>query len=349
MATHPPPAERIRAIDPQFDGKMFDPPQGLNPDLAPFADSALSATPLSGQTAGFPSGPPPLKSPISNFKSPPPPRRISLPPETVAARAGQLTAGHLARAQQLLDLIPAEVRAAARDPAQAPAVVCGLLLDADPAAAERQLALIAAQAGAETAAALADLRQPLAAVAPEARLPLLQLALPALAALDRGALDRLLGTLDELVHADGRVSPFEFALQKVLERHLHLIAQPDAAIGDIQSFAAVADEIALVLSVLARLSGDEAAAGEAFAAGAAQLPLLAGRLGLQPAPDCTLAQLDPVLDRLVRASGPIKRRLLTAAAAVIGADGVVTVEEGELYRALAAALDVPLPPLSAAA
>ncbi len=342
MATHPPLDRRIRAIEPQFDGQFFEPPEMV--DVAHTSSAVAGFAPPLHPVAGFA---PPAQS--SGFKSPPPPRRNWLPPETAAARAGQLTAGHLAHAQELLDRIPAEVREAVRDPARAPAVVCGLLLDPDPGIAERQLALVATQAGEVTAAALAALREPLAAVAPEARLPLLQLALPALAALDRGALDRLLGTLDELVHADGRVSPFEFALQKVLERHLHLIAQPNAAIGDIQSFAAVADEIALVLSVLARLSGDEAAAGDAFAAGTAQLRLLDGRLGLQPAADCTLARLDPVLDRLVRASGPIKRRLLTAAAAVIGADGVVTVEEGELYRALAAALDVPLPPLSAAA
>jgi hypothetical protein len=112
------------------------------------------------------------------------------------------------------------------------------------------------------------------------------------------------------------------------------------------SFQAVADDIAVVLSTLARVgSRDETQAAAACAAGAAQLKLIEARLALLAPADCTLAHLDQTLDRLALASLPIKERLLDAAAHVIGADGTITLEEGELFRALAAALDVPMPVL----
>ena len=158
-------------------------------------------------------------------------------------------------------------------------------------------------------------------------------------------LDRFLTTLDQLVHADGQVTPFEYALQKVLTRHLQLVRAPQVRV-EYYSFQAVADDIAVVLSTLARVgSRDETQAAVACAAGAAQLKLIEARLALLAPADCTLAHLDQTLDRLALASLPIKERLLDAAAHVIGADGTITLEEGELFRALAAALDVPMPVL----
>jgi hypothetical protein len=110
------------------------------------------------------------------------------------------------------------------------------------------------------------------------------------------------------------------------------------------SFKAVADEISTVLSILAHASDRDS--NEAYAAGAAQLPLLAGRLG-PLALTTDLVALDVALDKLAAASGPIKQRLLQAAAHVVISDGEVHVEEYELLRAIAATLDVPLPPLPA--
>ena len=118
----------------------------------------------------------------------------------------------------------------------------------------------------------------------------------------------------------------------------------------IYSFVAVAEEINVVLSALAHASStDNAAAQLAFSEGAAQLKLLDGKLAMISAEDSSITQLDQALDKLATASGPIKQRLLTAGAYVISADGVLLIEETELLRAVAAALDVPMPPLTAAA
>ena len=106
----------------------------------------------------------------------------------------------------------------------------------------------------------------------------------------------------------------------------------------------------MVLSALAQASSDDASeAARAFAEGASQLKLVEGKIALLNEADSGLVQLDAALDKLAGASGPIKQRLLMASAHVVSADGVVLTSEAELLRAVAASLDVPVPPLSAIA
>jgi hypothetical protein len=106
----------------------------------------------------------------------------------------------------------------------------------------------------------------------------------------------------------------------------------------------------VVLSALAHASSDSPdEAARAYAEGSAQLKLVQGNLALLSAEDSGLPQLGAALDKLAVASGPIKQRLLVAAAHVVSADGVVLDVEAELLRAIAASLDVPVPPLSAIA
>ena len=58
-----------------------------------------------------------------------------------------------------------------------------------------------------------------------------------------------------------------------------------------------------------------------------------------------LIRLDAALRTLDLASKPLKKQILLACAATVGADGRVTVEEGELLRAISDSLDCPMPPL----
>ena len=71
------------------------------------------------------------------------------------------------------------------------------------------------------------------------------------------------------------------------------------------------------------------------------------RPGIEFSPEGTidLIQLDAALRTIDLASRPLKKQVLLACAAVIGADGRVTVEEGELLRAISDSIDCPMPPL----
>ena len=332
-ATHPPLPERIRAVDPRWDGQFFKPEEVVDVKTKSFAETGLGGAPKPTTPApGFP-----FPLPVPGL--PPPLGRIPFAPAAAIADIATLSAAHFDRAQTLLDSIPAALRDATHDAERAPALVYSLLMTATKA---RELI---ATHDTPVAADHAEQLQPhIAALAPSAKLPLLQLAFPALTTLDHSARARFVTTLDELVHADTMVTPFEFALQKMLLHQLKLAGAPQARV-DFHSFQAVADDIAVVLSTLARTgAADEKNAVAAFAQGLRELPLLKDTLALKPA-TTDLDALDRALDRLAISSLPIKKRLLLAAASVIGTDGTITVSEGELFRAIAITLDCPMPVL----
>src|SRR5690606_7270400 len=109
FATHPPLMERIRAIEPGFDGKF--PP--TVPAVTPAAPPAARATTRR---------PPPLR-----------------PEQFIAAIAAADVATEPTAAATLIDALPPEVVEAAHDPARARAVLLALLADtADAAAGQRQ-------------------------------------------------------------------------------------------------------------------------------------------------------------------------------------------------------------------
>jgi len=343
-ATHPPLDQRIRAIEPTWDGQLFEPPEVV--------DIAHESSAVAGLGGGQRFAPDETLRRVHEAAPDLPPRRpmVSLPfkPVQVVADIGALTDAHFRHAQALLDSIPAPLREATREPASAQVLTYGLLLDGDKAMRDRQQALVAQHAGADAAAALAALRPALSILDPVARLPLLQLSLPALRRLDATAIDRFATTLDELVQADGRVTPFEYALQKMLLAQLQLAQTPVRGV-QYDSFDGVRQEIAVVLSALARIGSDDPAAiAQAFAAGAEQLPVLQGQIALLDASACGLEQVDAALDKLMAGSLPIKKRLLVAAGHVIGADGTITEGEGELFRAVTATLGLPMPTLGMA-
>ena len=345
-ATHPPLDVRIRAIDPQFDGKFFEPKEVVDVAHEPWARPGRA-----GNVAGFAPG---ALARTAAAQPVPPPLSGAVRPqagsaERLVANVGTLSPAAVAGAQDLLAALPERLRIAARSPQEAPVLLYGLLLHEEPVARERQRALIVTHAGREALALLDQFDAALRQLRPEQKLPLLQLALPALRDLPPAVLDVFSGTLDELVHADANVSTFEFALQKLLLHSLAASRQPSAAtVVQIYSFNAVATEIAVVLSALAHASSDDSAeAARAFAAGARQLKLLEGRIDFLSREASGFATLDAALDKLATASGPIKQRLLVAGAEVVSADGVILIAEAELLRAVAATLDVPMPPLTA--
>ncbi|MBP7372291.1 MAG: M48 family metallopeptidase [Opitutaceae bacterium] len=339
-ATHPPLEERIRTIDPSWDGRFFEPETVV--DVARESHQALQP-PVLRKPAGARLAAERAFSMMPALQAAAPRATIPFVPAQALAQAGALTESHFTAAQSLLAQIPQSLRTAARQHEQAPALIYALLLDADDSTRNRQLTLVQ-QHDPGASATLVQLQPDCAALPRAARLPLLQLSLPALRFADAATRDRFLRTLEAVIHADGRVSPFEFALHKTLSGHLRLSQAPTAA-TQLYSFNAVAADIAAILSALAWINGasDQAAASRAFAYGAAHLKMIETPLALLPDGIAALELLDHALDRLAAASLPIKKRTLIAAAHVIGHDGTITPEEDELFRAIAAALDVPLP------
>ena len=149
--------------------------------------------------------------------------------------------------------------------------------------------------------------------------------------------------------AEHRVGLFQYCLRTVLFSYLDVyfrLKKPPAV--RYRSLAAVRQPLGVVLSTLAYAGqSDLESARRAFQAEAAKL--LAGNdvgaaaVELLPPEQCTLAAFDAALRQLAQGTGPLKRRVIAAAAACVATDGKVTLEEDELLRAVAAALACPAP------
>jgi hypothetical protein len=241
---------------------------------------------------------------------------------------------------------------AARDPFSARAVIYAVLLDRDEPVRQAQLAHLDASAEPGTVHEVVRLRPGVDTLGLEARLPLVDLTFPALRRLSVPQYRSFRSHVNALVRADRRVSLFEYALQRMLLRHLDrwfFRLRPPAV--TYLSLDPLFDDCTVLLASLARLGQQQGPGVElAFRAGLAKLQdrYPGERAVAMLAPErCTLVGVDRALDRLALAAPAVKRRVLDACAECIAHDRVVTLGEGELLRAIADSLDCPMPPLLA--
>jgi hypothetical protein len=192
-----------------------------------------------------------------------------------------------------------------------------------------------------------------APLGPAPRLPLLDLLMPALGQLSQVELQRVRATAAALIAADERVDAFEFTLLHLLDRRVAASGSQrnaaTAAATKVHSFAAIRTEVEVVLSAVAWSGAASAgAAAEAFAAGAASVPRLQG-IALRPQADASIASLNAAFATLRSATPSIRRAFLEACAHAVAHDAQVQVQETELLRAVAEAIDCPMPPVAAGA
>jgi Zn-dependent protease with chaperone function len=318
FSTHPPLVDRIRAIEPSFDGK-------------------------------FPTAAPEVRTP------PPPPPARGAPPVLQRADAitaalllgsiGAPTPAHVVRAREIVSAMPPAIAAAAREPAVAPAAVFALLLSHDEVVRARQLERVATAHPGPIHAAAAELVPAAGALAPEQRLPLVTIALPALRTLSAGDAAAFLETVRALVREDAQVTLFEFAVLKALERHL-VGSHAGAGGAQITSFGSVVQEFSMLLSTIARIgASDQEKAAAAFRVASARVPMLQGNLRFLGSEACTLEAVGNALTRLANSSPAIRKVLLAAATEAAAVDGTISPDEAELIRAIADSLDCPIPPI----
>jgi hypothetical protein len=261
---------------------------------------------------------------------------------------GNPTPLHLKYAEALRDALPENVKAAAREPLDATAVIYALLLSPDDSLRATQIAGLAGRTPQSVAEKVAALYPDVVKTAVHARLPLVNLALPALRQLTAGQFSQFSQALQWLIDSDGQVELFEFVVQKIVLRHLD--SDFNGARKEVIQYYTLkplVPDCAVILSALAYVGSEDA--GEiqnAFNTGAPcmRAPENTG-LVLLPAAQCGIEQVDAALNRLALAAPIIKKNLLEASAQVVGADGVIQENEAELLRAIADTLDCPMPPL----
>ena len=339
MATHPPLVERIRRIDPSFNGDF----------AAAHAAPAADADDAHAMASGF--------APANAVR----PATIPLQSRETLRSVGHPQAENLAYVATLLNALPEAVKTAVREPVGARALIYGLLLSAAEPIRNAQLQHLAMKAGADVTERTRALAPELAALPAAARLPLTDIALTALRGLPRAQVEKFQANLRALIEADASVSLFEYMLERMVVRRL--AGQYDRTrrvVVRYYDLKPLLPEAATLLSTLAYYGQPEASqAAQAFQSGAMRFSRTATTPGvveavrengkvaplrLLPKELCGLAAVDKALTILNTASPAIKKTVLDACVACVAADGRTTATEAELLRAVADALDCPIPP-----
>jgi Zn-dependent protease with chaperone function len=321
MATHPPIEERIRRVDPRFEAKRLAERTEAKPAASPGGAG-------SGIAAGF----------------------AAFPGEAVFAGSGGRVAStvgnpkpeHVDYAAAFHRSIPASLLEAARTPARAPFVVYALLLGD---VAEQRVrvagALIRHESNGD--AGFASICDAVSGLGLRYRLPLLELAAPALRRLPLAERKAVIAIAEKLVRIDGKVTLFEFVLLILLKKQL----QPGAFSAEkviYRRFAPVLPEIRILLTLMSRIgAGNARQSEEAFKMAMRSFT----SVGLAQAAEtyCRLESMEGILNKLSGLSPLLKESLIGACADCVLHDGKISLPEAELLRAVAASLDCPMPPL----
>lgn len=149
-----------------------------------------------------------------------------------------------------------------------------------------------------------------------------------------------IGLTQELIHADGQVEMFEFMLQQVIRRHVEigtgLVPVPSI------KFRKLADlevEVMNLLSAFGRVSGGEGVLGKAFL----EYREHTGREPYQT--EVGLGHVAEALGKMDASTPLVKQQVLRLCSLVVMDDGKVDDMEMELLRATAEAMGAPIPPM----
>lgn len=333
LSTHPPLPERIRRIEPSFDG-VFPQTRLVEHSAADLIDPntlarrrAMSENVHAAAVAGA--------------------QEFAFAPATAVAQVGAPRMEHIDYAAALVAGLPPELSTDVRDPLGAVATIYALLLDDDePEVRQQQVEYLSTQANPRACQETARIAPLVAKVTAETKLPLVCMVLPALHDLSPAQLKAFRDDVVWLIKADRKISLFEYAVHRlVLKRLVPRLERQPAKLVKYNTLAPLLPACNGLLSTLAYAGGNDARALGAFQKGATTLLSESSRMGLLPREQTGLKVLDAALDQLSGASPRIKKRVIEACAECIGADQHVAVEEAELLRVISDALDCPMPPL----
>jgi len=334
MATHPPLPKRIQRLWPEWDGAYIHvKPLKKKPFRKPQNKAGTKADwDVDDLFFGFD-------------------QSVSLDPTYIRAEdvidiMGHVEQRHVRYAQGVLARLPVTLKDLASEPFGAQVVLAALLLNPRPAIRQAQIDALDAFEGAALAPEVARFAEQIESLGVEKKLPLMELALPALQWLSETQRTAFRKLVDTLARADQEIDLFEYTLCHVLKRRLRgwgaATKQPS-----IYTPHKVMQEIQVILSTMAYAGHPEGNAEQAFSDGSGAFSRWGLPLRMLTPEECSLDEVDRAIAQLNRATGKVKKSLMHAMAVCIGFDDVIRLEEAELFRAVAEALGCPVPPLFA--
>ena len=343
FATHPPLIERIRRLEPSFDGE-FPPLAPQNTELSPEPEPAPAEAEALGRQftrsissddlADSRPADGPLARGVDATHAPNP-----TPPAALILRlVGTANLTAIKASQAWLERIPESARSAAQSPYSACALVYAALLGDDPGLRQRQEQTIEQLSGAALRGETQRLLPLVQSIARADRLLLVDLASPALQALVPTQRSSFSRTVQALADADSVVSIFEYVLGNLLAEQ----SRDRPAQRRTQALATRTREVELLVSLLAH-AGDLDGSGAAAAFAQAALRLRGLAISLLPSSARLLSGLGPALDELRRLRPSDSAQLIDACSHAVLADQRATDVELTLLRAVCLSLGAPVP------
>ncbi len=326
LGTHPPLAQRIRRIDPRFDGRF--------PKVAPLGRR---------QAAPQPSQAPDRRQALGQALGQVLPGAVLSGTAPAALPALPIPGlEHILYAAAILEMLPRPVTDSVHEPYGARAVVYCLLLSGDRQIRDLQLQALRDNAEPQSCQETVRLAPQILQLPADTRIPLADMAIATLKQLSPGQYDRFCRIVDALVRADNKIELFEYALQKML------LATLDVHFGRRKPARTQYYALGQLGVPLSRVFATLAYAGQSDPEKAAAAYRAAMQHVDRPEPfpsrsDCSLKAFDDALGMLNSASMKLKQKILDACELCVFADRQVTTRERELVRAIAAALECPLP------
>jgi len=328
FSTHPPLEKRIRKIDPSFQPSEF---AELAREMEKHQQS-LKAERERQQAA--------QEAAAADL-----PGGLSLDPSAMIDTIGEPGVGQAVLAAALIARVPAPLQRAAHSDEWVPELLLYLLLARDSDTREKQLLMVAETLGSESESQVRDL----IGIQPELprtlRLPLLEMAFPALRRHPEYELVELMRLVESLIDADGRIEVFEFVLARLLNRDIEQALSPSSnPPSGSDSLADHARGVSDLVGILA-LHGHPDDPDAALAACERALKSVEG-IGIpdpQSFREGWQTRLDAVFKALDTLKPDARRALMEIMVRCARHDDKVVATEYELLRLVAGVLRVPLP------
>ncbi|MCF7669056.1 MAG: M48 family metallopeptidase [Verrucomicrobia bacterium] len=335
MSTHPSLVTRIRKLDPMFNGEF---PRVSFPEKKPIFDKERGGRAARSRT----------------FERIPIIGAMNFPDAVTDVKADRITnlvggpgIDQLAFAAALTASLPEKVEVSTREAFGACALVYTILISNDEKTRDRQMRMLAETIEPPMLKEVERLQKEISGFDAKYRLPVIELCIPALRQMSPEQYKNFSGVTRAIIESDRQIDVFEYALQRLLTRHLdsHFIKSRRPVI-QYYSIKAVMDECRILLSGLAWVgNNDDAKAEQAYNIGFSRLGEKPGLHGLLEHEACNLPQIDRALEKISHLSPPLRKKVLDACAYTVAADEKIKQLESEMLRAIADSLDCPIPPL----
>ena len=309
--THPPLGDRIRKLEPFWDGEY---PEVELPQIADGMSTPPDAPPDDAMAFAEAPTEEAVSEAIQHIGSP--------RPEQVAF------------ARSLHAALPETWRRAVHQAPMAQAMVFGLLLAQDEVLRGTEIVGLSELTDPQTADLALRFHSEAGDLQSAQKIALIDMMIPTLRGLSVAEYQRFRSSVDGLMKSDRRIDLFEYTLSRMIQRHL---ARYFEGIGPtpvrFRSLKKLVPDARMLLSTLARVgSRSEDEAIRAFRHGAQTLQLKGSDARILDSSQCTLSAVDEALGRYDAAMPALKRDIMLASAATVMADDNITDREAERPR-----------------